>query len=111
MAKAKKYADSKPYQNAIATPVDLMSSETAQGDRGLAFVLMPFANEFRDVYLLGIQPSCLETGFRCERVDEQLFYENIMSRIYDQIKRADLLIADMTGRNANVFYEVGMPME
>src|SRR5262249_52826562 len=33
--------------------------------------------------------------------------ENILGRIYNQINKADVLVADMTGRNANVFYEVG----
>jgi hypothetical protein len=75
--------------------------------RGLAFVLMPFANSFSDVYKMAIKPSCEANGYRCERVDEQMFFANILSQIYDQIKHADLLVADMTGRNANVFYEVG----
>src|SRR5215467_11752121 len=30
-----------------------------------------------------------------------------LGRIYNQINKADVLVADMTGRNANVFYEVG----
>lgn len=33
--------------------------------------------------------------------------EGILERIYNQIDVADLIIADMTGRNPNVFYEVG----
>ena len=72
-----------------------------------AFVLMPFSEEFKDIYELGIKPACVEAGTTCERVDEQIFSENILERIYDQIMRADILVAEMTGRNANVFYETG----
>ncbi len=68
---------------------------------------MPFAEEFRDVYELGIKPACAEAGAVCERVDEQIFFESILGRIYRQIVRADVIVADMTGRNPNVFYEVG----
>jgi nucleoside 2-deoxyribosyltransferase len=71
------------------------------------FVLMPFAKEFLDIYQLGIKAVATELGIRCERVDEMEFSDVILARIYDGIQRADLVIADMTGRNANVFYEVG----
>jgi len=71
------------------------------------FVLMPFHSSFDDVYQLGIKEACKNAGMYCERVDEQLFNERILDRIYNQISKADIIIADMTGRNANVFYETG----
>lgn len=72
-----------------------------------AFVLMPFDSEFDDIYKLGIQAAAKESGIVAERVDEQSYSETILERIYRQIIVADFIIADMTGRNANVFYEVG----
>lgn len=71
------------------------------------FVLMPFHADFDDVYKLGIKAACIESGAYCERVDEQIFHNSILSRIYNQISKADIIVADMTGRNPNVFYEVG----
>lgn len=71
------------------------------------FVLMPFCKEFDDVYQLGIKESCNQAGAYCERVDEQSYHGTIHERIYNQISKADFIIADMTGRNLNVFYEVG----
>ena len=68
---------------------------------------MPFKESFDDIYKLGIKASCEETGIYCERVDEQIFHERILDRIFNQISKAELIIADMTGRNPNVFYEVG----
>lgn len=75
--------------------------------RPFVFVLMPFTREFDDIYQLGIKPACLNAGTYAERVDEQLFHESILDRIYNQIAKADIIIADMTGRNPNVFYEAG----
>ena len=72
-----------------------------------AFVLMPFSKEFDDIYKLGIQALCSEMGIVAERVDEQRFSETILERIYRQIRDSDFIIADLTGRNENVFYEVG----
>lgn len=71
------------------------------------FVLMPFDSAFDDTYKLGIKAAAEEVGTYCERVDEQYFEERILERIYNQIATADFIIADMSGRNPNVFYETG----
>ncbi len=72
-----------------------------------AFVLMPFSDEFNDIYRFGIKETAESLGIKAERVDEQLYSEGILSRIYSQIDQADFIISDMTGKNPNVFYEVG----
>lgn len=71
------------------------------------FVLMPFDKKFNNVYKVGIIPACKDAGAYCERIDEQIFVESILERIYNQIAKADIIISDMTGRNPNVFYETG----
>lgn len=71
------------------------------------FVLMPFAEEFDDIYKLGIKPACVEAGAYAERADEQIFEGSILEQVYNQISKADIIVADMTDRNPNVFYEVG----
>ncbi|PKM66197.1 MAG: hypothetical protein CVU95_12765 [Firmicutes bacterium HGW-Firmicutes-2] len=72
-----------------------------------AFVLMPFSSEFDDIYEFGIKGACKEIDVYCERVDEQIFSESILDRVYNQINTADIIIADLSDRNPNVFYEVG----
>lgn len=75
--------------------------------RPFAFVLMPFEKVFEDIYRLGIKEPAERLGIVAERVDEQHFSETILERIYRQIENCDFIIADMTGQNPNVFYEVG----
>lgn len=82
-------------------------ADTITRPKPFVFVLMPFAPEFDDVYSIGIKDACKKAGAYCERLDEQIFRENMLERIYNQIAKADLIVADMTGRNPNVFYEVG----
>jgi hypothetical protein len=77
------------------------------GNDIFAFVLMPFDKSFDDIYKLGIKETSSQLGIRAERVDEQIFQEGILERIYRQIESADIIIADMSGQNPNVFYEVG----
>lgn len=71
------------------------------------FVLMPFSPDFADLYNIGIKETCEKLGYHCERVDEQIYEGTILDRIYNQISKADLIVSDVTGRNANVFYETG----
>jgi nucleoside 2-deoxyribosyltransferase len=71
------------------------------------FVLMPFSSEFDDIYKLGIKEAAKECNVKAERLDEQLFGEGMLDRIYRQIDVADFIIADLSDRNANVFYELG----
>ncbi len=91
-------SDTEPNQN-----------ETTLGTKPkpFVFVLMPFAKEFDDTYQLGIKAACEKAGAYAQRLDEQLFNESMLQRIYNQIAKADVIVADMTGRNPNVFYEVG----
>lgn len=75
--------------------------------KAFVFVVMPFADAFRDTYEVAIKPACNDAGAHCERVDEQIHSESILARVLNQIAKADLVVAVMTGRNSNVFYEVG----
>jgi hypothetical protein len=88
----------------------MIKKEKAMQDiksKPFVFLLMPFSDEFKDIYEVGIRPACRDAGAHCERVDEQRFTESILQRIYDQIAGADIIVADMTARNPNVFYETG----
>jgi|688.fasta_scaffold354419_2 hypothetical protein len=68
---------------------------------------MPFTPALDDLFQFGIKDACEAAGAYCERLDKQIFPENMLHRIYNQIAQADIIVAEMTGRNANVFYEVG----
>lgn len=67
---------------------------------------MPFDKDLANVCFI-IKQACEKAGTYAERVDDQIFQERILDRIYNQIAKADVVVADMTRRNPNVFYEVG----
>jgi hypothetical protein len=71
------------------------------------FVLMPLDPAYNDIYAFGIKGAAEDVGAYAERIDEQIFVEGILDRIFNQINKADVIVADMSGRNPNVFYEVG----
>ena len=71
------------------------------------FVLMPFSKNFDNVYKLAVKQAADAAGGFALRLDEQMYGEGMLERIYMEIGKADVLVADMTGHNPNVFYEVG----
>lgn len=71
-------------------------------------VLMPFAESFYEVYDLVFRPACHAQGLECWRVDELATPGSITTDIVHGIMDADLIIADLTAQNPNVFYELGI---
>jgi tetratricopeptide (TPR) repeat protein len=69
---------------------------------------MPFKDEFNNVYD-AIETTIKEMdGYECERADEKYTTVSIWcDRICKNILRAQYVIADTTGKNQNVFYELG----
>jgi hypothetical protein len=76
-------------------------------ERPRIFVLMPFAAEFVDVYILGIREVAEKLGFTVDRADDIEHNGNILELVERRIRQADVVVADMSTRNANVFFEIG----
>ena len=73
-----------------------------------AFVILPFEDEFEKLYHDKIVPLLEENNYSVKKADSLSTQRNIIEDIIDGITNADLIIADLTGLNANVFYELGI---
>lgn len=73
----------------------------------LVSAMMPFHPEF-DVVYSKLCEVAVEFGLRCRRADD--IWENpaVMQDVVNLIDRSNLVIADCTNRNPNVFYEIGI---
>jgi len=71
------------------------------------FVIMPFEDEFFEVYELLKERFGNEFEFT-HAGDDVSTQQNILKDIIQMIYEADVVIADLTGLNANVFYELGI---
>lgn len=71
------------------------------------FVVMPFAAEFEDVYILGIREVAEQLGLTVERADDIEHNENILETIQASIRDSSAVVADASTSNPNVFYEIG----
>lgn len=76
--------------------------------RKKCFVLMSFATQYLEVYSNVYKPVCDALEIDCWRVDEISRPGSITKDIIEGIVEADILIADLTSKNPNVFYELGI---
>jgi hypothetical protein len=72
-----------------------------------AFAVMEFGSPFDSMYSEVIKPVCEAMGLQVERADDWSGPGVIMDDIVQAITTADLVIAEITPRNPNVYYEVG----
>ncbi|QFI38144.1 hypothetical protein FR932_09955 [Moritella marina ATCC 15381] len=73
-----------------------------------SFVLMPFSESLNDVYEFLIKGALTEAGYQVKRADDIKSQSNILEDIVKGIIESDLIIADLTDSNANVYYELGI---
>lgn len=72
------------------------------------FVVMPFKPMFKTQYENIIRPAIKESGLECVRGDEIYSKPRIVDDIWKSIRSARVIIAELTGKNPNVLYEVGL---
>ncbi len=77
-------------------------------DDRLCFVLMPFGHPFDSYYEKIIKPAAEEAHLQVLRADGIYSTGSIIQDIWKKIWAARVVVADVTGKNANVNYELGL---
>lgn len=73
------------------------------------FVMMPFANPIGSYYSTIYEPAIQKAGLTPIRADADIFgTEKIIDQIWQGINNSKILVAELTHRNPNVFYELGL---
>jgi hypothetical protein len=84
----------------------------------LLFAAMPFGEKpepngprvvnFDDIYENCVQPAAATAGVAVIRADEETLGGIIHKPMYERLLLAEVVVADLTFANANVFYELGV---
>jgi chaperonin GroEL len=77
-------------------------------DEKLCFVLMPFGAPFDSYYYKIIKPAASQAGLAALRSDEIRSTNAIVNDIWQHLWRARVIVADVSHRNPNVNYELGL---
>ena len=71
------------------------------------FPVLPFSKDYGDVKD-SFKASCSEAGLELRGTEEEETTERIIPRILDGIRRAAIVIADVSEARPNVYYEIGL---
>jgi hypothetical protein len=93
-------------RSVITTPV--FGVPVAPGLKAEVLTLMPFTEELKPVYEDHIKKVVKQLGLTVARADDFFAASAVISDIWNSIYAAKVIIADCTGRNPNVFYEIGI---
>lgn len=91
------------------------SKDAEQEKKPICFVMMPISDahgyesgHFSRVYEYVFKPAIERAGFHPERADDTVKTDYIVVGIVKKIIDAEMVLCDMSGRNPNVLYELGL---
>jgi CheY-like chemotaxis protein len=102
-------------KNIIEAVLEKLDGFKQKKEKKNCFVIMPFsktkvykAYDWDEIFENVIKPAVEESGFnyQCERANIQ--FGNIFEEILDKLNSSELVIADITDKNPNVLYELGI---
>lgn len=85
----------------------IVSGFRAEIERPLAFIVMQFSSPYNEVYSHVIKDLCDEFKIDAIRADEIYGPGIIIKDVIDRISRSQVVIADISPTNPNVYFEVG----
>lgn len=81
--------------------------QRAEVEAKLIFMLTPF-NQRESGTFRAVQRVAQRFGFRCVRGDEEFVPDEILPHVISLMVRARIVVANINGRNPNVYYELGI---
>jgi hypothetical protein len=76
-------------------------------DRNLMSVMMPFDAGMAPVHE-ALKEAAQSVGMTCHRADNFWVHNHLMQDIVELISKSAVVVCDLSGRNSNVFYEMGL---
>lgn len=76
--------------------------------QGKCFVIIPFGDQFDDIFRDVLTPAIEAAGYKPIRGDSVYSVGPVIQDIFSEIRSASALVADVTGKNPNVNYELGV---
>lgn len=99
-------AKADPRNRLIVSPILRRNTETQHESDILVF--MPFVEVLRPVYDDHLKSVASKLGQSIKRADDFFTTQEVMADVWSALIDTKLVIADCTGRNPNVFYELGL---
>lgn len=101
-------ATSKKTTSKKVTKQSTKKTITKPESLGTCFVMMPFKDPFGVYYQSIFKPAIIKANLDPFRADDLFRPSVIVSDLWQMIQKAKILLAELTTKNANVFYELGL---
>jgi catechol 2,3-dioxygenase-like lactoylglutathione lyase family enzyme len=88
--------------------MNMKKSSTEESNKGTCFVLSPFQDHFHHDYKHILQPAIKNAGLNPLRADNIYGAKPVIADIWRSINSARIILAEMSGNNPNVLYEIGL---
>lgn len=111
MAEKKSNAGKKPKSKAgkaASKGAGAKNKRRRKAAKDKCFVISPFGGWHDDYYNEIFCPSIKAAGLEPARADDLFRSSNIVHDIWHLVSTSRVLLADLTGKNPNVFYELGL---
>lgn len=79
-------------------------------DEELCLILIPEDIKNTPIYNNYIKSTVLESGLTPLTVSDIIKNNNIMDSIWEYINKSNIIIADITGKNSNIYFELGLTL-
>lgn len=97
-----------PTKKKVKAAKKLRKPTQKKEQRDTCFTMMPFSDPFEMYYEQLYKPAIEDAGLRPTRADDLFRPGVIVSDLWRMIQEAKVLLAELTTKNANVFYELGL---
>jgi len=94
----------------LSIPEDKIVTIESLKKKKVLFTIMPFHEDFRDIWVGGIQRAATGTGFTPIRIDMITKSSEVTDDIVSTIKISEIVVVDVTGNNPNVMFEFGFAL-
>lgn len=98
----------KTAKKSTAAKTTAAKSPPVKRTSGTCFTIMPFGGWFDDYYSSVFSEAILDAGVKPVRADDLYQPSTIVADIWRMTKDAKIILADLSGKNPNVFYELGL---
>ena len=101
-----KFLYQRRFRKLIIEPIFSGRDSRVKSDQ--IFMIMPFTEQWSNrIWSKLLLPQFKDLGLEAIRADD-LYGRDIMEDIWQGILKSRIVVADITGRNPNVFYELGI---
>lgn len=99
----------KVSSNVVSPMQSIFQRNDYQIKHNQTFVISPFSKDISKFYREVLRPAIESIeDMICQRADDLYTANVVMEDVWKLICESPVIVADLTGRNANVFYEVGL---